>query len=57
MNLHEWKSSSNDVNELFQDDKMKGSKLNVLGLHRNTVLNNMTIPTDKFDKLMTATAK
>ena len=31
MKLHEWKSSSNDVNELFQDDQMKGSKLKVLG--------------------------
>ena len=57
MNLYEWKSSSNDVNELFQDDKMKGSKLNVLDLHRNTVSNNMVIPTEKFDKLMIATTK
>ena len=57
MNLYEWKSSSNDVNELFQDDKMKGSKLNVLDLHRNTVSNNMAIPTEKFDKLMIATTK
>ena len=57
MNLYEWKYSSNDVNELFQDDKMKGSKLNVLDLHRNTVSNNMAIPTEKFDKLMIATTK
>ena len=25
MNMHEWKSSSNDVNKLFQDDQMKGN--------------------------------
>ena len=57
MNLYEWKSSSNDVNELFQDDRMKGSKLNVLDLDRNTESNNMSIPTEKFDKLMIATTK
>ena len=57
MNLHKWKSSSNDVNELFQDDQMKGSTLKVLGLHWNTLSDKMVIPTEKFDKLMIATTK
>ena len=57
MNLREWKSSSNDLNKLFQDDQMKGSKLKVLGLHWNTMSDKMAIPTEKFDKLMIATTK
>ena len=57
MNLRKWKSSSNDVNELFQDYQMKGSKLKVLGLHWNIMSDRMAIRTEKFDKLMIATAK
>ena len=50
-------TSSNDVNELFQVDQMKGSKLKVLGLHWNTMSVKMATPTEKFDKLMIATTK
>ena len=32
MNLRDRKSSSSDVNKLFKDDKIKGSKIKVLGL-------------------------
>ena len=57
MNLREWKPSSNDVNELFQNDQMEESQVKVLGLHWNTMLDKMAIPTEKFDKLMIATTK
>ena len=57
MNLREWKSSSNDVNELLRDDQVKGPKVKVIGLHWNTMVNKMAIPTEKFVKLMTATTK
>ena len=55
MNLREWKSISNDVKKLFQDDQMKESKIKVLSLHWNTMMDKMVIPTQKFDKLMIAT--
>ena len=45
------------MNELFQDDQMKGSKVKVLGLHWNTMSDKMAIPSEKFDKLMIATTK
>ena len=45
------------MNELFQDDQMKESKVKVLGLHWNTMSDKMAIPSEKFDKLMIATTK
>ena len=57
MNLCEWKSISNEVKKLFQDDQMKGPKVKVLSLHWNTMMDKMVIPTHKFDKLMIATTK
>ena len=52
MNLQKWKSSFNNVNKLFQDDQMKGSKVKVLSLDWNAMMDKMAIPTEKFHKMM-----
>ena len=57
MNLRERKSSSSDVNKLFKEDQIKGSKIKVLGLLWDTVKNTMAITTEKFNGLMLATTK
>ena len=36
---------------------MEESQVKALGLHWNTMLDKMAIPTEKFDKLMIATTK
>ena len=45
------------MNELFQDDQMTGLKVKVLALHWNTMVDEMAIPTEEFDRLMIATTK
>ena len=57
MSLREWKSSSSEVNELFQCDEMKESNVKVLGLHWNTTEDKMAISTGKFDNSLIAISK
>ena len=52
MNLREWKSNSNTLNQIFNKDEMNGTTVKVLGLHWDTVTDKLAIPTEKFDGLM-----
>ena len=57
MNLREWKSNSNKLNQIFKEDEMKGENVRVLGLNWDTVEDTIEIPTEKFNGLTLANTK
>ena len=58
MNLRDWKSNSQNLNETFSvNDRMNGTAIKVLGLQWNTNADQLMISTDKFQRAEISTTK